>query len=332
LQLYDYGQALWFLYKTGQLSYEYYKTYAVLDQRFAIQNKMDAWNARFQEGKIKFDAWEKENEISRTILAAARTVWLVDEQSKRRTSTSTNQEKSRYRVVQALYDVKYWMKGRIRMVVAYVRNHPNNSWNEFLSGVGIDMKESVGGWDALGTRVGAVIASLIAIHLTGALFAISPAFLALLAVVVGIVWPTWVTELVHRIRELTHEIRARGRGEDGSSSATSLLPSTNTKSSVNTAKLLGRYDKGKYHYFKRLDGTKRYYRTGQSIFAGGGKPLNSKKNDKQKSTTNTNTAALGQRLWPWSRTETKQRTPGKEQWGIFGSSFGNNNNNNNNRK
>jgi hypothetical protein len=207
---------------------------AVLDQRFAIQNKVDAWNARFQEGKIKFDAWEKGNEISRTILAAARTVWLVDEQSKRRT-----QEKSRYRVVQILYDAKYGMKRWIRKFARYDRNHPN-SWNEFLSGVGIDMKESVGGWDALGTRVGAVIASLIAIHLTGALFAISPAFLALLAVVVGVVWPTWVTELFHRIRELTQEIRARGRGEDyssstSSSSSGSRLPSTNTKSSINTA-------------------------------------------------------------------------------------------------
>jgi hypothetical protein len=40
LQLYDYWKAMWFLYKTGQLSYEYYKTYESLDRRFEIQSKV----------------------------------------------------------------------------------------------------------------------------------------------------------------------------------------------------------------------------------------------------------------------------------------------------
>jgi hypothetical protein len=55
LQVYDYANALFFMYKTGQLSYDYYQRYADLDQRFAIQSKVDAWNARFAEGKINFD-------------------------------------------------------------------------------------------------------------------------------------------------------------------------------------------------------------------------------------------------------------------------------------
>jgi hypothetical protein len=45
LQLYDYCHTIWFLYKTGQLSYEYYQRYAELDDKFGIQAKMDAWNA-----------------------------------------------------------------------------------------------------------------------------------------------------------------------------------------------------------------------------------------------------------------------------------------------
>ena len=47
LRVYDTFQAFFFMYKTGQLSYEYYKSYALLDKRLSIQKKIDAWNARF---------------------------------------------------------------------------------------------------------------------------------------------------------------------------------------------------------------------------------------------------------------------------------------------
>jgi hypothetical protein len=40
-----------------QLSYEYYKQYEIIDQRFDITSKMNAWNRVFVEGKQKFDAW-----------------------------------------------------------------------------------------------------------------------------------------------------------------------------------------------------------------------------------------------------------------------------------
>jgi hypothetical protein len=79
LTVYDTMYGIWFMYKTGQLSYEYYKQYSKLDQRFGIQEKMDAWNARFIQGKQNFDAWEKNNEIGRRVLASFRTAWLVEE-------------------------------------------------------------------------------------------------------------------------------------------------------------------------------------------------------------------------------------------------------------
>jgi hypothetical protein len=71
----------------------------------SILTKMDAWNARFQEGKVNFGKWEqdKKNEVGRTVLAGLRNVWLVDEQSKR----CRAKESSRYRVVQYFYNVKY---------------------------------------------------------------------------------------------------------------------------------------------------------------------------------------------------------------------------------
>ena len=43
LQVYDMFNALFFMYKTGQLSYSMWRRYAEIDQRFQIQDKIDAW-------------------------------------------------------------------------------------------------------------------------------------------------------------------------------------------------------------------------------------------------------------------------------------------------
>lgn len=91
--------SLWFLYKTGELSMEYYKRYAKLDQRFAIQSKMDAWNALFVKGKQSFDAWERENQVGRRTLATLRTFWLVENKNRR----------NKYRVVQVYQDSRRWI-------------------------------------------------------------------------------------------------------------------------------------------------------------------------------------------------------------------------------
>lgn len=54
--VYDGVKGLWFMYQTGQLSYNYWKQYAQLDDRFAITTKIDSWNEKFKEGKRNFDA------------------------------------------------------------------------------------------------------------------------------------------------------------------------------------------------------------------------------------------------------------------------------------
>ena len=98
LACYDFCQGIWYLYKTGQLSYDYMKQYQALDERFKIQEKVDAWNARFQQGKVDFDRWEKENEVGRKILAGLRTVWLIEEKSLKKVSTK-KKPKQQYRCV-----------------------------------------------------------------------------------------------------------------------------------------------------------------------------------------------------------------------------------------
>ena len=66
---------------------------------------MDAWNARFVEGKKNFDEWERENEIGRKVLAGLRTVWMVEENSYRSQKNRIQKgfkrgKQSKYRIVQ----------------------------------------------------------------------------------------------------------------------------------------------------------------------------------------------------------------------------------------
>ena len=68
---------IWFIWKTGQLSYEYSKKYALLDERYKITSKVDAWNNRFKEGKQNFDKWERENEVGRKVVAGVTQMGLI---------------------------------------------------------------------------------------------------------------------------------------------------------------------------------------------------------------------------------------------------------------
>jgi hypothetical protein len=110
LAVYDATNAIFFMYKTGELSYAYYKRFSVLDDKFKINAKIDAWNSRFAEGKVAFDAWERENEIGRKALATMRTIWLVEERSLKKSSKRRRQ--SRYRPIQFFYDAAFSM-GRL---------------------------------------------------------------------------------------------------------------------------------------------------------------------------------------------------------------------------
>jgi hypothetical protein len=270
LRVYDACNALFFMWKTGQLSYEYYKAYATFDERFAIQSKIDAWNTFFVEGKIAFDKWEKENEVGRKILAGLRTAWLVEERSLK---NSRRRRQSKYRIVQLTYDAEYFGRQFVRSVWKAVTGGGSNEFRDFLKGVKIEITDSQA--MALGSRLGSVMAAVIAVNLTGALFAISPSLLSFLAAIVGIAWPTWTSEFFDRVALFTQETRARGRGDTTPSST--------------------RVDKSKYHYFIRDNGKKRYYRTGRPWF---GSPSNEK--TRKKDRKNTSSEGWDWRLLPWS--------------------------------
>eukprot|EP00536_Pseudo-nitzschia_multiseries_P008258 jgi/Psemu1/287673/fgenesh1_pg.208_\ len=219
LQLKDYLNGLWFLYKTGQLSYEYYKTYENLDQKFAIQNKIDAWNRVFVEGKQKFDAWEQENEVGRTVLAGLRTAWLVDEQSRKRAAS-----RSKYRLVQIAYDAKNSVGRFLKRAVSSVQlqlqslfggaggenGYGDNEFRSFFKGLRIDLALA-SREGSIATRFGAVVGAIAAVNLFGAVFSLSPVFSSVLVAAIAVVWPSWAADLASRTREVAIQIKSRGK-------------------------------------------------------------------------------------------------------------------------
>ncbi|KAL7559045.1 hypothetical protein ACA910_016385 [Epithemia clementina (nom. ined.)] len=266
LQMYDFVIALIFMWKTGVLSYEYWKQYAVLDKRFGIQDKMDAWNARFIEGKESFDKWEKENEVGRKVLATLRTVWLVEERSLKK-GMKKRRKQSRYRLVQLLYDAAYNLGKFAASVLKLLTGGDSTELTEFLRGLRVEISQTrVAG---IGTRVGAVLAALLVVNLMGALFTVSPFLLAIVATLGSLVWPTWVAEMFDRWNTFLQETRALGRIESDNENVA--LANKRPMASVVGAGAAGRgsrrrIDKSQFHFYVRPDGTKQYYRTGKPFW------------------------------------------------------------------
>jgi hypothetical protein len=288
LKIYDFWTGLWFMYKTGQLSYEYWKRYAALDEQFAIQSKIDAWNARFQKGKENFDRWEQENEVGRKILAGLRTVWLVEENALKKRSMK---KKSRYRVVQWCYDATRYI--RLRLVAIYSkRGKVVEDAQALLNGMRQNFFDAELWKESLGARIAAALAALTFVNLTGVLFSVSPLLLGALAVMLGgFVWPEWFSEWLSQMNNFLEVTKAKGRGEklmnkakgQGKEvmnkfklgSSTTNLPTTRKNPTTTKKKTPSsssswsfswpfgdKRNKERYHFFQRQDGSKRWYRTG----------------------------------------------------------------------
>jgi hypothetical protein len=213
INIVDGGKALWFLYKTGQLSYEYYKTYENLDQKFAIQNKVDAWNKVFVKGKRKFDAWEQENEVGRKMLAGIRTAWLVDEESRMRAAG-----RSKYRLLQSAYDLRRSANKLLQKGLRSMRSiFREGELQTFWKGVRTSWHSNTDG--SLATRIGAIVAAVVAVNVCGALFSLSVGFSNLLAIAAAVIWPSWAPDLVSRTQEIWLETKSRGSSSSHTSSS-----------------------------------------------------------------------------------------------------------------
>jgi hypothetical protein len=258
LRAWDFATAMWFMYKTGELSYDYWKRYEDLDRRLGLTDKVDAWNARFVQGKRSFDRWEQENEVGRKVLATLRTMWMVEEQSYQRQFKKRKDSMSENAVVKYIQNFFAWVR---RIFLA--------SWNIFTVERQGELKELVAGVkvqlsELMSTRVviqraGSAISLLVLVNFIGALFASSPGVLSMVALICGIIWPDWAGLTLERIMNIVDETRALGRGED--SRRSSSLVSTPSSSSAQVSEPV------RFSFFERRDGSKRLYRTGRPLVA-----------------------------------------------------------------
>jgi hypothetical protein len=273
LKVFDVFQTFWFLYRTGQLSYEYYQTYAKLDNRYGIQRKIDAWNARFIEGKENFDKWEKENEVGRKLLAGMRTFWMVEENSYKK--QMKGMKKSKYKIVRYADNVIGWSKRFFRALWGSISGGGNGELREILKGMKLGMDEL--SLEIVSQRIGAALAALIAVNFVGAMFAVAPIFLGVAAVSSAVIFPNWLKDTIETVKDAIEEARARGRGE------------RLNKPQVQVVKKpkLPLVEKNSFSYYIGTDGKKKWYRTGQSRF----KKLQ-KENDSESAFQ-----------WPWSFTK-----------------------------
>lgn len=126
-------------------------------------------------------------------------------------------------------------------------------------------------------------------YVVGALFTISPILLCTLAVVFGLTWPTWVQDFYDRTERFIDDMRARGRGED-----------TRKGGSGSVGKKSGRY-----HYYIRQNGQKRYYRTGLPWLGTATAAAGKSKGDNKKRQS-------------LLRRKKNNASKNNQQWGIFG--------------
>lgn len=250
------------------MSYEYYKTYAKLDSRYGIQQKIDAWNSRFIEGKENFDRWEKENEVGRKLLAGMRTMWMVEESSYKK--QMKGKKKSKYRIVRYVDGAIGWSKRFFRALWRSMNGSGSSELREIMKGMKLGLDEL--SLEIFSQRIGAAVAALIAVSFVGAMFAVAPILLGIFAVAFAIAFPNWFGDTVKTVKDALEETKARGRGERV------YKPPVLAKKEK-----LPFVEKNSFSYYIGLDGKKKWYRTGKSRF--------------QKLSTDKDTKLLFQ--WPW---------------------------------
>jgi hypothetical protein len=79
LAIYDTIYGIWFMYKMGQLSYDYNKQYSKLDKEIWNSRKGRCLECMLYTRKKNFDVWGQNNEIGRCVLASFWTAWLIEE-------------------------------------------------------------------------------------------------------------------------------------------------------------------------------------------------------------------------------------------------------------
>jgi hypothetical protein len=114
----------------------------------------------------------------------------------------------------------------------------NTELDSLIKGIQADFNEL--NFEKVGQQIGSGLSALVALNIVGTLFLKSPAILGIVCFVGGMIWPTWIGGAYNRLIQKVSDTANKGRQV--------MVLNQSAK------------EGGRYHYFIREDGTKRWYR------------------------------------------------------------------------
>jgi len=121
----------------------------------------------------------------------------------------------------------------------------NAELDSLLKGIQADLNEL--NFEKVGQQIGSGLSALVVVNIVGTLFLKSPAMLGIICFVGGMIWPTWIGGAYNRLIQKVSDTANKGR------QVMALNQSAN--------------EGGRYNYFIREDGTKRWYRAAGTPFS-----------------------------------------------------------------
>ncbi|GMH59807.1 hypothetical protein TL16_g02904 [Triparma laevis f. inornata] len=155
--------------------------------------------ARFQEGKVNFDRWEKENEVGRKILAGLRTAWMVED-------TRSGKAGKKLKVVKRV-------AGRTaNALLDPLRGNGVKELKEVLQGLKIELQTM--DYETSARRVASSFMAYVSLNFIGVLFSTAPGILAVSGMIAGAIYPGWIAGGWRRITASLAEARDKGKGAE----------------------------------------------------------------------------------------------------------------------
>ena len=192
-------------------------TRPAFDPREAMQEGMDAWNAFLVQGRFVDEEREGWNEFGRM------TTWQKGDDRSKELRNLKHQTLQWWYATKRLF-ASLWL--------AVTGRHGGEGVVEFLRG--LRLRLTAIRRDEWKRRLGASAVAVFAVNMARALFTMPPTLLSVLAVIMGLVWPSWWLKQVERLQGFVDETRIRGRRKSNGrltsrTSDTSLFSSQNLK-------------------------------------------------------------------------------------------------------
>jgi hypothetical protein len=142
------------------------------------------------------------------------------------------------RIALAINNIYSFMSKLLHALWKLMLGGGNTELDSLIKGIQADLNEL--NFEKVGQQIGSGLSALVALNIVGTLFLKSPSMLGIVCFVGGMIWPTWIGGAYNRLILKVSDTANKGR----------------QVMALNQSAKEG----GRYNYFIREDGTKRWYR------------------------------------------------------------------------